>query len=192
MDKLKKEALERFIPIVRDKTAQALCQQCKLLQPRKILEIGTAIGYSALLMLKSCNAQVFTIEKNHERFLEAQSNLKDYINEGRVKLFEDDASAVLEQLVLQGEMFDFVFLDGPKGQYIHYLPNLYKLLNKNGVIFADNVKLLGLVNDESKVTHKNRAMVNNMKQFIDQIQNNGLFDTQIFDIEDGYSISVKR
>lgn len=191
MDKLKASALENFIPIVRDRTANYLIEECKKVEPKRILEIGTAIGYSGLLMLQATQADLVTIEKNEERYKQAQENFKQYGLLSRVTLLLGDALEKLEQLKKNGEKFDFIFLDGPKGQYIKYLPYLKEMLNKNGVMFTDNIDLQGLLDSPEKVTHKNRTMVNNMKKFLFEIQNDEELRTEIFHIDDGFSITKK-
>lgn len=192
MEKLKQYALNNYIPIVRDNTAQCLIMKCNEIKPKKILEIGTAIGYSALLMLKSCDGEVYTIEKNQERFNEAKENFKKFCVQNRVRMFLGDAIEVLEKLEKAGEKFDLIFLDGPKGQYIKYFPFIKAMLNQKGVLFADNILVHGLVKDEEKVTHKNRTMVRNMKAFVDNLLNDTDFETKIYEIDDGYSISIKK
>lgn len=191
MEKLRENALSRFIPLVRENTGKALQEQCKLFQPKNILEIGTAIGYSALLMLCCCEANICTLEKNEERLKEAKENFEKYNVSGRVETMLGDASDSLIKLIEMKRKFDFVFLDGPKGQYIHYYPKIKELLNVGGVLFADNVKLLGLVENTEKVTHKNRSMTRNMTNFIQTILEDCDFETQLFDVEDGYLIAKK-
>lgn len=191
MENLRKEALERFIPLVREETGKALQEECKKANPHKILEIGTAIGYSALLMLKVCCGDIYTLEKDEKRLKEAENNFIKYDVKHRVKTFLGDAIDTLKQFVEEGEKFDFIFLDGAKGQYIHYYPFLKQLLNIDGILFADNVKLLGLVGHQEKITHKNRTMTRNMTEFLRVINNDEDFSCQTFDIEDGYLIARK-
>ncbi|MBQ8909360.1 MAG: O-methyltransferase [Clostridia bacterium] len=188
IQQIKLKAKENFVPIVRDETLNAMLGILKEKQPTRILEIGTAVGYSALNMLAVCNADVVTIEKNEQRFEEACNNFAEAGCTGRIKPILGDAIEVLETLVKGSERFDFVFLDGPKGQYIKYLPFILKLLTENGVIFADNVGLLGLVADSGKVNHKNRTMVRNMQQFLQQVTTDVNLETQVFDVDDGYAI----
>ena len=98
---------------------------------------------------------------------------------------------MLSDLVQSSQKFDLIFLDGPKGQYIKYLPFLKQLLNEGGVIFADNVGLLGLVANQEKVNHKNRTMVRNMQSFLNEIQTDSDFNSNIYDIDDGYAVIQK-
>ncbi|MBQ8444531.1 MAG: O-methyltransferase [Clostridia bacterium] len=189
--KIKTTAKENFVPIVRDETLLAMLDKIKIVQPKRILEIGTAVGYSALNMLVVSSAEVTTIEKDVARAQQARENFLEAKVGERVKLINGDAIEVLERLTKERETFDFIFLDGPKGQYIKYLPLILQLLTDDGVIFADNVGLLGLVADSEKVTHKNRTMVRNMQAFLQQVKDNKELKTEIFDIDDGYAIIQK-
>lgn len=189
--KIKTTAKGNFVPIVRDKTLLAMLDKIKIVQPKRILEIGTAVGYSALNMLVVSSAEVTTIEKDVARAQQARENFLEAKVGERVKLINGDAIEVLERLTKERETFDFIFLDGPKGQYIKYLPLILQLLTDDGVIFADNVGLLGLVADSEKVTHKNRTMVRNMQAFLQQVKDNKELKTEIFDIDDGYAIIQK-
>lgn len=191
MDKLKRFAEENFIPIVRDETAKILMEECKKNSPKNILEIGTAIGYSGILMLKSCNGHLYTIEKDISRYEIAKENFVKYGMSERVTLMLGDAKEQLEILKSHNYKFDFVFLDGPKGQYIKYLPTIKSLLNKNAILFSDNVLMHGLINHQEEVTHKNRAMVRNMKAFNDEIMNDKDFDSKFYEIDDGFIVSRK-
>ena len=189
---IKEDAKESLVPIVRDKT---LCHIKKLIEqtkPAHILEIGTAVGYSGLEMLHSGAKKLTTIEKNEDRFISALKNFERAGVSNAVRALNGDAIDMLKLLEEEGERFEFVFLDGPKGQYIKYLPIIKKLLTGGGILFADNVGVLGLVAHSELVTHKNRTMVRNMQAFLNEVQNDGSFDTEIFDIDDGYAICRKK
>lgn len=191
LQEIKDYAKENFIPIVREDTAKRLAVVCRDYNPNKILEIGTAIGYSGIIMLKSCSAHLFTIEKEGERASLAEENFKRYNFLDRITQFVDDAQIVIEKMCNSGEKFDLIFLDGPKGQYVKYYLYLKKLLAKGGVLFCDNINLLGYVKQEGKIPHKHRSMVNNLRKFIEILQNDSDFETEFYDIDDGYSISKK-
>ena len=191
LTQLKEKALERFIPLVREKTGDALKNECKVKMPENILEIGTAIGYSGILMLSSCSGKLCTLEKAEERFDEAKENFKNFNLQNRVEMLKGDALEFLKNFADKKRKFDFVFLDGPKGQYIHYYPYIKEILSLNGTLFADNVKLLGLVGHEEKVTHRNRTMTRNMEKFIDTLKGDKDFKSEFFDTEDGFVIAAK-
>lgn len=183
-------ARQNFVPIVREKTIEKVCEILQNEDSHAVLEIGTAIGYSGIRMLHaSSQIKLTTIEKNQERFLQAKENFKEFRCEERVVSINGDALEEIEKLQSEGKKFDFVFLDGPKGQYFKYLKILKNLLTVGGILFADNILLGGLVQDESRVCHKNRTMVRNMKSFIDKLEKDNDFETMVYDIDDGFSIS---
>lgn len=190
-NEIKNYAKLNYIPIVRDETCEKIKTLCKTLSPKNILEIGTAIGYSGAVMLENSNAFLTSIEKNEERFNFAKSNFAKWEMLDRTNLILGDAIDVLKNLTENKTKYDFIFLDGPKGQYYRYLPYLKQLLAVNGTMFVDNVALHGLVEHPENVTHKNRAMVNNMKKFISLVQNDESFESQFFEIDDGYCICKK-
>lgn len=189
LEEIANRARKGYIPIIRDNTAQALISVCKEKNPKKILEIGTAIGYSGLLMLQNCQAFLYTIEKDEQRLAEAEKNFKLFGQEARVKLILDDALIALEKLCNDNEKFDLVFLDGAKGQYIKYYPLIKKLLNRDGILFTDNIYMHGMVKSEGKIAHKHRSMVVNLRKYIELLKNDKDFTTNFYDIDDGYSIS---
>lgn len=187
-EEIKEDAKTRFIPIIRDESLKLLTDLCAREKPKKILEIGTAVGYSALAMLFSCSAQVTTIEKDKVRLNEALQNFEKYRVSNRVTALEGDAGEILQSL---NERFDLIFLDGAKGQYIKYLPHLKRLLNDGGVLFADDIYLHGFVRAD-EVSHKHRSMVMNLRAFIDTLKSDPDLDTTFYDIEDGISLSRKK
>lgn len=189
MKEIKEYALLNHVPIIRDQTLDALEKICKTHKPKSVLEIGTAIGYSGLKILSNCDCILTTIEKDLIRAEKAKSNFEKYNFINRVNLIQDDALNVLIKLVKNKEKFDLIFLDGPKGQYIKYYPYLKKLLNKNGILFADNVLLMGLVQSGEEIPHKKRSMIINMRKFLKILKEDIEFQTIIYDVEDGYSIS---
>ena len=155
------------------------------------MEIGTAIGYSGSLLLKSCDGHLTTIEKDETRANKAIENFRRLNLLGRVTLYVDDALKVLKELESQGQTYDFIFLDGAKGQYKNYYPILKNLLEKDGVLFCDNMNLLGLVKSEGKIPHKHRSMVEHLRQFIETLKEDKNMSTTFYDIDDGFSVSVK-
>lgn len=189
LNQIRQHAAENYVPIIREKTLQALLQACQ--NAKKILEIGTATGYSASCMLLSGNAEVTTIEKDSVRAALAAENFEKLGVSSRVRLLTDDAAKILDRLVADGQQFDFIFLDGPKGQYIHYYDNIKTLLKAGGTLFADNVFLHGMVKNDDCIPHKHRSMVVNLRKFLERLQSDRDFQTQIFEIEDGFTISKK-
>ncbi len=189
INNIKSLALENYVPIVRDKTLAFICDILKEENCQNILEIGTAVGYSGINMLLSCNARLTTIEKDENRFNEAKKNFEKLGLTYRVTQILDDALNALVKFQNSTIKFDFIFLDGPKGQYIKYLPLLKNILKGGGTLFADNVMLGGLVEDEAKVTHKNRAMVQNMKTFNHQLLSDDDFESTLYRVDDGFIVA---
>lgn len=190
--KVKCKAKEDFVPIVRDNTLEKLIQICRECNVKQVLEIGTATGYSGLNFLTIDNISLTTIEKDINRFEEAKLNFENAGVSEMVTQILGDAGEELKKLVNSDSQFDFIFLDGPKGQYLHYLPYLNQLLVRGGILFADNILLGGLINDESRVNHKNRTMVRNMKKFLDKIMYSDEFQTEIHEIDDGFAVCKKQ
>ena len=191
-EEIEKYAKENFIPIIRPKSRQILMDEVKKASPSKILEIGSAIGYSGLCMLFASSASLVTIEKDEGRTAMARQNFERYNVAKRVQLINDDALKVLTNLAEEGSQFDFVFLDGPKGQYHKYLPLLTKLLVKGGTLFADNVSVMGLVDSTEPIAHKHRTMVVNMRKFLSDMSSSTQFESQILKVEDGILIAKRK
>ena len=182
-----------YMPFIRDESAKVLFEICQKEKPKNILEIGTAVGYSALLMLEGAkDAFVTTIEKDNERAQQAMTNFEKNGVKERVDLIVGDAGEVLPQLEDEGKEFDLIFLDGPKGQYLRYLPHLKKMLCKGGLLVADNVLLHGWVKGEEFVKHKHRSMVVNLRKFLKCLEEDHDFDSKLLEIEDGMTISRKK
>ena len=182
-------AQQNHVPIVRKQTRSLLALLCKQNKPENILEIGTAIGFSGLVMLEaSKNSTLTTIEKSEEMAKIAKQNFEKAGQ--NVNLICQDAIEVLPRLEQEGKRFDFIFLDGPKAQYIHYLPYLKRLLKVGGVLFADDIYFYGLVKGD-ELPSKKRSIVKNLRLFIADLKNDGNFESQFLDIEDGISISKR-
>lgn len=178
---------ENFIPIILDDSAKFLVEFCSKNDFLNVLEIGTAVGYSGILILNSSkNAKLTTIEKSREMFDKAKVNFEKYALSNRVNQILGDAKDVLEGLE---EKYDFIFLDGPKGQYIKYLPNLLKLLKPNGYLLADNVFFHDKVKKEGFIPHKHRTIVVNLRNFINEIMSNPMLESEIIEIGDGLTLS---
>ena len=179
-----------YNPIIRPQSQDLLVSLLKENKPKQILEIGTFIGYSCALMLETCpDASVTTIEKDKQNYEYAIKNLEDLGFMGRYKAINCDAMDFL--IRDKNSKFDLIFLDGPKGQYYKYLPYLKEMLCKGGILVVDDVMFYGLVQSDGKIAHKHRSIVNNLRKFLDMLKNDADFDTQIFEFEDGVSVSRK-
>ena len=178
-----------YNPIIRQKTLELLKDLLIKHNPKHILEIGTFIGYSTAVMLETCqDAFVTTVEKDEKNAAFAVQNLRDLGFDGRFQVVNEDAFEFLQKT---DKTYDFIFLDGPKGQYIKYLPIIKKLLRVGGVLVADDVLFYGLVNSLGTIKHKHRSIVNNLRKFLDTLKNDDDFRTVFYEFEDGVSVSEK-
>ena len=191
MDKLswqQEYARCNYVPIIRPNSAKYLYDFVKKNNIKKVLEIGTAIGFSGSIMLSGGVELLKSIDINRS-YQEIANNTFDKCGFGyKVELICEDARLVLPKLIDNNEKFDMIFLDGAKGQYINYLPDLIKLLTPQGIIFADNVLLSGMVESKEKIPHKKRTMVVNLRKYLERV-NEPDFETELVRIEDGIAIS---
>lgn len=189
VDDIKRYAIDNHIPIMRDDTIKALIEALTAHNPKNILEIGTAIGYSGSIVLNSCkDALLTTIEIDDDRAEMARDNFNRLGLYHRVNLMKGDADEILGFIE---EKYDFILLDGPKAHYYEMLPRIIELLTDNGVIFADNVLFHGLVEKRGNIDKKYRTIVNNMRKFIDSVDNNKSLMTSLLRIDDGVMIIRK-
>ena len=176
------------VPITLDDTLVFLIQTINENQCKQILEIGTAIGFGCISMAENTDCEhIDTLEKDEERFNIANENIKNKNLQNKITTHLLDAMDYLKNC---NKKYDFIYLDGPKGQYINYLPYLTNLLNKGGIIFADNLNFHGMVTGEIEVTKGCRAMIKGLKNYIAEITTNPNLETQIFiNIGDGVGVS---
>lgn len=187
LEKIKQKAICEHIPIIMDDTLKVIEEQIKNNPPKRILEIGTAVGYSAICFSEflSENGVIDTIEREVERVKEAKINIKEVGVEEKINIYEGDAVEILPTL---NEKYDMVFIDAAKGKYPFFLQQALRLINKNGVIFADNILYKGYVmSDYNK--HKQRTAVRNLRQYIKEVSENESLETEILDVGDGLAIS---
>lgn len=188
LEKEKAYAKLNYIPIIRDQSAKFLYDFVYENKLKSILEIGTAIGYSGSIILSAGALQLTTIDKNYEYIQIAKKTFEKFGFLDQVQILNDDAFKIIKILEKENKKFDMIFLDGPKGQYIKYLPILKNLLNNGGVIFADNVLLHGLIEQKGIIPHKKRTMVINLRKYLDLV-NSDPFVTKIIRLEDGIAIT---
>ena len=180
-----------YAPIIREKTAQLLTQLLHEKKPQKVLEIGTFLGCSASLILQECpNCFLKTVEKDVQNVADAKQNLENLGFGGRFEVVCCDAIEFLERE--NSEQYDFIFLDGPKGQYYKYYPLLKAMLKSGGVLMADDIMYYGLVKSNEKIIHKHRSIVNNLRKFLQIITTDAEMETTVYDFEDGVSVSIKK
>ncbi|MDR2047606.1 MAG: O-methyltransferase [Clostridiales bacterium] len=186
IEKIKNRALDLSVPIIRDGGAEILTALLRERRCAKILEIGTGVGYSGALMLSAAkNASLVTVEIDGVFAELARSFFREAGLEKRVRLIEGDAT---EAVLLMDGGFDFILLDGPKGQYERLRPYLVGLLNPGGIIFADNALFKGYVED-FYIRRKHRSIVKSLKAFIENMRNDARFRTTLSDAGDGILIA---
>ncbi len=184
---IKQKALEEHIPIIMDDTLEVIDKILTEKKPTRILEIGTAVGYSAICFSKylTQNGKIDTIERDEERVIEAKKNVKNMKLEEKINIYEGDAVEILPTMQ---EKYDVVFIDAAKGKYPFFLKEALRLLNDNGIIFADNILYKGYVmSDYNK--HKQRTAVRNLREYIKEVTENPNIETEILEVGDGLAIS---
>ena len=177
------------VPIIERDSIEFINKFIQLNGKKKILEIGTAIGYSAILMtLSSPDVEVTTIEKDEKRYREAIKNIKECELDKRIEVVFNDALDVN----LSGYKFDMIFIDAAKGQYIKYFEKFANYLNPKGVIITDNLKFHGLVENKDRIESKNvKGLVEKIEKYVDYLKTNDQFVTKFFDVGDGLSVSYR-
>lgn len=187
LDNIKEKALSEHIPIIMDDTLEVIEKYLKEIAPKRILEIGTAVGYSAICFSKylATNGIIDTIERDKERIEEAKINIKNMKLEDKIHIYEGDAVEILPTL---DKKYDVVFIDAAKGKYPFFLKESLRMLDKGGIIFADNILYKGYVmSDYNK--HKQRTAVRNLREYIAEITENPDLETEILEVGDGLAIS---
>ena len=192
---LQKKAREEEVPIIRDSTQSLLRFLVTDRKPERILEIGTAVGFSALFLrqFQPEEGSITTIEKVPAKIRAAQENFKRLDPEGRIHLLEGDAAEVLASLADRGETYDFIFLDAAKAQYPVYLTQIRRLLLPGGLLVSDNVLQDGTVADSRfAVTRRDRTIHSRMREFLHQLTHDDEFTTVILPVGDGVALSVRQ
>ncbi len=187
LEKIKEKALSEHIPILMDDTLEVIDKILKEVKPKRMLEIGTAVGYSAMCFSRYLDEDgtIDTIEREHDRVEEAKENIKKVGVENKINILEGDA---VEMLPTLNNKYDVVFIDAAKGKYPFFLEQSKRMLNKNGIIFADNILYKGYVmSDYNK--HKQRTAVRNLREYIKEVTEDENCKTEILEVGDGLAIS---
>ena len=187
LKKIKQKAIEEHIPIIMDDTLEVIEKYMKKKKPKRILEIGTAVGYSAICFSEflDTNGKIDTIERDEERAKEAEENFKKVEVEEKINLYVGDAVEILPTL---DEKYDMVFIDAAKGKYPFFLREALRMINNNGIIFADNILYKGYVlSDYNK--HKQRTAVRNLREYLKEVSENSNLETEILEVGDGLAVS---
>lgn len=192
VEAIEQEALNTFVPIIRKETQSFLKVLLMMKKPTRILEVGTAIGFSAILMSEYMpeNGHITTIEKYEKRIPIARENFKRAGRESQITLMEGDALDVMKSL--EGP-FDFIFVDAAKGQYIHYLPEAVRLLASEGVLMSDNVLQDGdIIESRFAVERRNRTIHSRMREYLYELKHHEYLQTSLLPLGDGVALSVKK
>lgn len=192
LNQIKQKALENRIPIIMDDTLEKLEELLKQEKPKKLLEIGTAVGYSAICFEKYVSERIDTIEQDEERYLEAVENIESLHLNNKINLIKGNAVEILQNMQINSEVdkYDFVFIDAAKSKYPIFLEESLRLTTKNAIIVADNVLYKGYVlGDYNK--HKQRTAVRHLREFLQMINENENLESEILEIGDGLAIIRK-
>lgn len=193
LNELEREAREANVPVIRPETQSLLRTLIAVKRPCQILEIGTAIGFSALCMIEyaSEGCHITTIEKYEKRIPEARKNFRRFGKEDRITLLEGDAGEVLRHLA--DGAYDFIFMDAAKGQYPVLLPEVLRLLAPEGLLISDNVLQDGdILESRYAVTRRNRTIHARMREYLYEIKHHPGLVTSVLPVGDGVAVSVKQ
>ena len=192
LERIEAEALAARVPIIRKETQSFLKTLLVLKKPRKVLEIGTAVGFSALLMSAYLpeGGHITTIENYEKRIPIARENFRQAGKDGEISLIQGDALAVMKELT---EAYDFIFMDAAKGQYIHYLPEAVRLLAPGGVLVSDNVLQGGdVLESRFAVERRDRTIHSRMREYLYELKHHDQLQTSILPLGDGVALSVRK
>ena len=192
LDEIRSSALQDNVPIIRMEMGSLLRFLLTLRRPSSILEVGTAVGYSALFMSEYMpeNCHITTIEKYEKRIPIAKQNFKTAGREDKITLLEGDAGEILAGL---SGSFDFIFMDAAKGQYINWLPDILRLLRDGGLLMSDNVLQDGTIMESRyAVERRDRTIHERMREYLYTLKHMDEFETSILPVGDGVALSVKN
>lgn len=191
LNEIEQEALDSCVPIVRREMQSFLKVLLAVKRPKQILEVGTAVGFSTLLFCEYApeGAHVTTIEKYEKRIPIAKENFRRAGRESQITFLEGDAAEILAGLT---ETYDFIFMDAAKGQYIHFLPDVMRLLDAGGVLVSDNVLQDGdIIESHYAVERRNRTIYKRMRDYLYELKHDERLTTSIVPIGDGATVSVR-
>ncbi len=190
LDIIEKEALQSFVPIIRKEMQSFLKLLLQMKRPKRILEVGTAVGFSTILMAEydPVKCDITTIENYEKRIPIAKENFKRAKKEEQITLLEGDATEILKQL--DGK-FDMIFMDAAKGQYINFLPDVLRLLDKDGVLISDNVLQDGdIIESHFMIDRRNRTIYKRMRSYLYELTHNEKLVTSVMPIGDGITVTT--
>jgi predicted O-methyltransferase YrrM len=191
LDAIEREALDSYVPIIRKEMQSFLKMLLAMTKPKRILEVGTAVGFSSILMAEygPRDCTIVTIENYEKRIPIARENFRRAGKEGQITLIEGDAAEILPTLA--GE-FDLIFMDAAKGQYIHFLPEILRLLAPGGTLVSDNVLQDGdIIESHYAVTRRNRTIYKRMREYLYELTHHSELVTAVLPVGDGITVSTK-
>lgn len=189
--RIEEEARSQHVPIVKPETKELLKILVLLKRPKKILEIGAAVGFSSLYMnmYQPAGGTVVTIERNEKRIQKAKENIRSMDREDQITLLEGDAADILKKI---DGSFDFIFMDAAKGQYIAFLDEVMRLLAPEGLLISDNVLQDGdIVKSRYAIERRDRTIHKRMRDYLYTIKNHSMLETAILTVGDGVAVSQK-
>lgn len=192
LNELEQYALDTGVPIIRRETQSLLKFLLAVKKPVRILEVGCAIGFSTLLMSEygPGECQITTIEKYEKRIPIARETFKKAGKEEKITLLCGDAAEILKELT---GSYDFIFMDAAKGQYLHFFPEVFRLLEEGGLLVSDNVLQDGdVLESRFAVTRRNRTIHSRMRDYLYELKHNEALETAILPVGDGVTVSVKK
>ncbi|WP_346908435.1 O-methyltransferase [Faecalicatena orotica] len=192
LEAIEREALDSYVPIIRKEMQSFLKVLLTIQKPMSILEVGTAVGFSALLMSENApdGCEITTIENYEKRIAIARENFRRAGRESQITLIEGDAFEVMKDLA---GCYDFIFMDAAKGQYIHYLPEVMRLLKEGGTLVSDNVLQDGdIIESRFAVERRNRTIHSRMREYLYELKHHEMLVTSILPLGDGVAVSVKK
>ena len=192
LDQIEKEAIAAYVPIIRKEMQSFLKLLLAMQKPMRILEVGTAVGFSAILMAQYAPAdcKIVTIENYEKRIPVAKKNFKRAGKDEQITLLEGDAMQILP--TLSGE-FDMIFMDAAKGQYINFMPDILRLLKSGGVLVSDNVLQDGdIIESHYVVERRNRTIYKRMREYMYELTHNEGLVTAVLPVGDGITVSAKK
>ncbi|MFO7888568.1 MAG: O-methyltransferase [Eubacteriales bacterium] len=188
----RKKCEKRKLPIIHEEVANFIKVILHLHKPLKILELGTAVGFSSFFMAKIIDDDrlvIKTVERRNTFIQEASDNLNQYKYKGEIEILPGDALEVLKNLE---EKFDLVFIDAAKSKYLDFLPYCFKLLKKDGIIISDNVLYKGMIANEDLVKRRQKTIVRKMRKYLKTINNHKSLESSVLPLGDGVAITIKR
>lgn len=193
LKELREYAEENSIPIVEPETARFILTLARIVRPVRVLEIGTAIGYSSILLSQGLaeNGCIITLEYNHDMADTARANISKAGLTDKISVVEEDAKDYVAR-ISGDEKFDYIFLDGPKAHYIYMLDDCVRLLRPGGILVSDNVLYKGMTAEDSLVIRRKITIVKRLRKYIDALTQHPALETSVIPLGDGVALSVKK